>query len=87
MLILRRCPFTGVVNLYDQTEPHFAVGSIARCGTLAATGPAQFAWRCYDMEAPSAGLAPDRETAERKLTNYYALVQGLSPAGGENRLP
>jgi hypothetical protein len=81
MLVVRRCPFTGVVNFFTDDDPHLAVGSIARCGTAAPSADAGFTWRCYDMDAPSAGLAPDRETAERRLTNYFAMVRSMAPDG------
>lgn len=72
----RRCPYTGVVNFFDLSNPHVAVGSIARCGTSAAdTG---FTWRCYSGESESAGRAPDLQTAERRLINFYAMIE----AGG-----
>lgn len=69
----RRCPHTGVVNFYSEADPHFAIGSIARCGTAAdASG---FTWRCYAGEALTAGHAPDLKTAERRLTNFYAMIE------------
>jgi hypothetical protein len=74
MLSSRRCPYTGVVNFYSVQDPHFAVGSIARCGTSAATNSA-FAWRCYAGEAASSGVAPDLKTAERRLVNFYAMIE------------
>jgi hypothetical protein len=73
----RRCPHTGVVNFFSESDPHFAIGSIARCGTAADVGG--FTWRCYAGEALSAGHAPDLKTAERRLTNFYALVEQISP--------
>lgn len=73
MLSSRRCPHTGVVNFFAETEPLFAVGSISHCGTTAAVDEG-FTWRCYAGEAQSAGHAPDLKTAERRLTNFYAMV-------------
>jgi hypothetical protein len=72
MLNTRRCPFTGIVNFYADDEPHMAVGSIARCGTEATTP--SFAWRCYTGDHASSGHAPDLQTAERRLTNFIAMV-------------
>jgi hypothetical protein len=73
LLSSRRCPHTGVVNFYATSDPHFAIGSIARCGTAAEI--AGFTWRCYAGEAESSGRAPDLKTAERRLTNFYAMVE------------
>lgn len=73
----RRCPHTGVVNFYAVTDPHIAIGSIARCGTAADVSG--FAWRCYTAAAESSGRAPDLKTAERRLTNFYAMVEQSSP--------
>jgi hypothetical protein len=76
MLIMRRCPHTDVLNFYDDADPHLAVGSVARCGTRAATP--RFAWRCYADHQRASGVAPDAATAERRLTNMYAMVQSIS---------
>jgi hypothetical protein len=76
MLSSKRCPYTGVVNFYAASDPHMAVGSIARCGTAIEVTDG-FTWRCYAGESLSAGHAPDLKTAERRLTNFYAMVATL----------
>lgn len=81
MLIVRRCPHTDVLNFYDDSDPHLAVGSVARCGTRAATA-ASFAWRCYADDQMASGIAADQATAERRLTNVYAMVQSLAGERG-----
>jgi hypothetical protein len=68
----KRCPFTGVVNLFVESEPHIAAGAIARCGTSAATPG--FTWRCLTSEAELSGYAPDLETAQFRLTALLDLV-------------
>jgi hypothetical protein len=77
LLSSRRCPHTGVVNFYAVAEPHMAIGSISRCGTAAQSDG--FAWRCYTGAAESSGRAPDLRTAERRLTNFYAMVEQWTP--------
>ena len=77
MLTARRCPFTQVVNFFDETDPFIAVGSVARCGTQVDS----YTWRCYVVDIRSSGVAPDGETAERRLTNFYAMTQEPSDYG------
>jgi hypothetical protein len=77
MLSSKRCPHTGVVNFFAAADPHMAVGSIASCGTTVNPVDASldgFTWRCYAGEAHSSGHAPDIKTAERRLTNFYAMI-------------
>jgi hypothetical protein len=81
LLSSRRCPHTGVVNFYAVSDPHFAIGSISRCGTAADI--VGFTWRCYASEAESCGRAPDLKTAERRLTNFYAMIEN---SGHDRRL-
>jgi hypothetical protein len=75
MLSSKRCPFTGIVNFFSENDPHIAIGSIARCGRPAAPAPT-FLWRCYTSDGLSSGLAPDLATAERRLTNFLAMLEG-----------
>lgn len=78
LLLSRRCPHTGIVNFYAEGEPHIAIGSIAHCGTKAASTPG-FAWRCHSGVTESSGFAPDLRTAERRLVNFYAMLDHLEP--------
>lgn len=72
----RRCPHTGVVNLYSDGDPYLAVGSLV---------PAQESegvyWRCYAFTEPVHGLATDARTAERRLMRQ---IQKAS-ANSDNR--
>jgi hypothetical protein len=65
MLLSKRCPYTSVVNFFDDAEPHIAIASITKCGT-AASGHG-FTWRSYATEHPLSGHTPDASTAESKL--------------------
>ena len=65
MLMSRPCPYTGVVNFYDASEPHFSIGSITKCKSTS-TGDG-FAWRFYGYGQPRAGRAPDAGSAEKRL--------------------
>ena len=64
MLVAKRCPHTGVVNLFARAEPFLAIGSVVR----ADTGLCH--WRCY-LGQPASGAAPDMHTAERRLVGRY----------------
>ena len=69
MLLSKRCPYTDIVNFYEVSEPHIAIGSIAKCGT--ACGPSGggrgYAWRFHDADNARSGLAPDATSAEQHL--------------------
>ena len=65
MLLSKRCPYTDVVNFYDDAEPHMAIGSITKCGTSAARDG--YAWRFYAADEARSGHAPDAWSAERNL--------------------
>jgi hypothetical protein len=41
MLFKLRCPHTGVINFFSDTDPAMAVGSITQIT------PSQFVWRSY----------------------------------------
>jgi hypothetical protein len=63
LLLIKRCPHTGVTNFYLDDDPHLAVGIIARRGS-------DFTWHCVVGGPEQAGRAPDLETAEFCLTQY-----------------
>jgi hypothetical protein len=78
-----RCPFTGVVNFFTETDPLLSVGSVAETG--AAGRPGRYVWRCYVGEE-SAGLAGDMSHAEAQLRS--ALASHKSKRGsGQHRKP
>jgi hypothetical protein len=67
-LITKRCPHTGVTNFYSDTDPHLAVGFIAR-------RPGKgFTWHCFADGPDLSGLAPDIETAAERLTEFLAPI-------------
>jgi hypothetical protein len=61
-----RCPHTGVVNFFTQSDPLLSVGSIAEAGASA-----RYVWRCYVGEE-ACGLAPDMPSAEADLRSAIA---------------
>ena len=63
-----RCPHTGVVNFFTQTDPLLAIGSIAE-----AHGSARYVWRCYVGEE-TCGLESDMPSAEARLKS--AVTRG-----------
>lgn len=72
-MLIKRCPFTGIINFYSEVEPHFSVGSIAAFHARNKAGG--FTWRCYTDGGMTGGTAPDLQTAERRLVNFLAIVQ------------
>ena len=64
MLLAKRCPYTGVVNLFARAEPFLAIGSVVRADALSCR------WHCY-LGQPASGIAADMHTAERRLVGRY----------------
>lgn len=72
-MLSKRCPFTGIINFYSDIDPYIAVGSIAR--NVARNSAPEFKWRCYTDDGFTGGIAPDLQTAERRLVNFLAMVE------------
>ena len=70
MIVRKRCPHTGDVNFYFDTEPHLPVGSISLCGTVAT--PTAYTWRSYSDEEAGSGRVRDARTAENTLLEKLA---------------
>ena len=62
MVSKRRCPHTGVLNLFSEVDPYLALGSVVSAGSKGG-----FLWRCYASAEPVHGLASDARTAEKRL--------------------
>ena len=80
MLLSKRCPHTNVVNFYDETEPHMAIGSITKCGTSAeASG---YTWRFYAADEARCGRTVDASSAERSLRAllFHTVVSHVTAA-------
>ena len=69
MLSKRRCPHTGVVNFYFDTDPHMAVGSIV------AQSGSRIYWTCFSEPYARAGVALDQPAAERKVRELCHLAR------------
>ena len=72
-MLSKRCPFTGIINFYSEGDPHLAIGSIT--SLQARSNASGFTWRCYSDGGITGGIAPDLQTAERRLANFLAIVQ------------
>lgn len=60
MLSKVRCPHTGVVNFFSQTDPMISVGSIV------VRAPGEFVWRCHIADSVG-GTVWDPARAEANL--------------------
>jgi hypothetical protein len=78
MLIARRCPRTGVVNVFAHTQPFLAIGSLVRADART------YHWRCY-LGPPACGAAPDMHTAERRLVGRYRQLLRAAVAARRRR--
>ncbi len=65
MLLSKHCPHTGVVNFYDASEPHIAIGSITK--SASAPSDHRFTWRFYALDSAPSGYAADEVSAKAKL--------------------
>ena len=64
LLSIKRCPHTGVLNVYSAVDPFLAIGSISR------RPHDGFTWHCHAGGTELSGRAPDMATAERRLTGF-----------------
>jgi hypothetical protein len=83
MLLVKRCPHTGVVNFFSEDEPFLAVASIAR-----STGDADtegFTWRCHAPDDSRSGFALDESAAERQVLYSYATLLAQRPVVEDHR--
>lgn len=83
MLLVKRCPHTGVVNFYSKDEPFLAVASIARSSLDAVTE--RFTWRCHAPDDSRSGFAVDQSAAERQLLTSYATLLAQGPIADDHR--
>jgi hypothetical protein len=60
MLLKRRCPHTGILNFFTDTDPFMSVGSII------AIGRGRYVWRCHLIDRRG-GTATDARSAEAHL--------------------
>jgi hypothetical protein len=60
MLSKLRCPHTGLVNFFTDTDPLISVGSII------ATAPSRYVWRCHLVDH-RCGVTTDPMSAEANL--------------------
>lgn len=70
MLLKKRCPHTGVINFYSESDPLLSVGSVV---VEARTMQAEFTWRCY-IDERACGIVPDAALAEANLKNAIAKL-------------
>ena len=68
MLIKRRCPHTGVINIFSRSEPHMAVGSIV------SGDDHQITWRYYAEPYVRAGHTEDMREAENVVRKISRLA-------------
>lgn len=82
MLSKSRCPYTGVVNFFTETDPLLSVGSVAEMGAAGRSGG--YVWRCY-LGEESAGLAGDMSHAEAQLRRALASHKPKRGAGQHSK--
>jgi hypothetical protein len=73
MLSRKRCPHTGVVNFFIDTDPHLPVGSAIKVGRSAV-----YHWRFYTDPCAAAGAAPNLKTAEHHVAALCREAAAIS---------
>lgn len=76
MLSKQRCPHTGIVNFFTETDPFVSVASIMKCGDRNGT----YCWRWYDASRTIAGIAKDMRAAEERVRHAHKRRGGEPPA-------
>lgn len=54
MLSSRQCEHTGIINIFERTEPYVAIGSVRREGSRDS-----YVWRCHVDAVRTSGRADD----------------------------
>jgi hypothetical protein len=75
VLLSKHCPHTGVVNFYDASEPHIAIGSITKSRSKSKC--VGYTWRFYAVDDAPFGFALDVPSAEKKLLAMAAKRTGV----------
>ena len=69
MLSMRRCPHTGVINVFSASDPHLPVGSIVKAERIG------YLWRYYS-EPCMAGCEANVKDAQRRLADLFVAEAG-----------
>jgi hypothetical protein len=77
VLVRKRCPHTGVINYFSESDPLMSVGSVVE----ARAPQSEYAWRCY-IDERACGIVADSALAESHLKKAIArldpqLMRGL----------
>ena len=69
MLLMLRCPHTGLVNFFTDVDPFLSVGSII------AAAPSRYIWRCHLVDH-RCGVTTDAVSAEVNLRRALEVPGG-----------
>lgn len=78
MLSKQRCPHTGIVNFFSETDPFVSVASIMK----SADRDGVYCWRLYDASRTISGIAKDMRSAEERVRHAHKRGDGERQQGG-----
>ncbi len=67
MLSKQRCPHTGIVNYFTESDPFVSIASIVESSGKSP----KYQWRWYAAAQTISGIAADMRTAEQRLSSHY----------------
>ena len=73
MLSRKQCPHTGIVNFFEKTDPHLAIGSAVK---LREAGT--YHWLSFASDCDNGGIADDLRSAERHISQLNAAALAMS---------
>ena len=78
VLSKHRCPHTGIVNFFSETDPFVSVASIMK----RADRDGVYCWRLYDASRTISGIAKDMRSAEERVRHAHKRGDSERRQGG-----
>ena len=75
VLSRKRCPHTGIINIFTKAEPLLPVGFVLKTGA-----PKTYRWACFSNGQPAAGTARSARTAARHIARHWRSLEDAKRA-------
>ena len=73
MLSRKQCPHTGIVNFFEKTDPHIAIGS-----AVMLRDRGTYHWLSFSADRDNGGIANDLGDAERQIARLNLAAMQMS---------
>ena len=83
MLSRKQCPHTGIVNFFETSDPHIAIGS-----AIKQKAAGTYRWLSFVADCDNGGIATDLRGAERQILRLnlaaIEMARNLADCGGRS---